>query len=99
MKGPLVYCLEEADNGDLLSQVYVEPNEKVTEDAPAPSLMGEIPVLTYPGKRISNKGMGENLYGALEIEKKDTVLKAVPYCQWNNRGEGEMLVWHKVTVG
>ena len=23
MKGPLVYCLEECDNGDLLSEIYV----------------------------------------------------------------------------
>ena len=47
-----------------------------------------------------NKGAaGENqLYGSVELEKEEVSLRAAPYCMWNNRGEGEMLVWHKLRV-
>lgn len=96
VKGPLVYCLEEADNGDLLSQVYVDANVAVKEDEPVEALAGEIPSLIYPGIRVSNSGLGKKLYGELKRETSFVMLKAVPYCQWNNRGEGEMLVWQKV---
>ena len=57
-----------------------------------------MPALTYPGTRIKNAGLGDQLYGALKIEKEATQLTAIPYCLWNNRGEGEMLVWHRVLL-
>gem|GEM_PF-7061035 len=45
------------------------------------------------GMRIDYSRVGDSLY---EDEKpsyvKDT-FKAIPYCCWNNRGKGEMLVW------
>ncbi len=96
VKGPLVYCLEEADNGNLLSQIYVEENTEVTEGKPIEELPGDVPSLIYPGMRIKNKETGNCLYSPLETEKEPVMLKAVPYCMWNNRGEGEMLVWQKV---
>ena len=33
-----------------------------------------------------------------ELEKEEVSLQAVPYCMWNNRGQGEMLVWHKLRI-
>lgn len=98
VKGPVVYCLEEVENGKLLSQVCVKPNEEVKEEPSPEGLVGNIPALTYPGTRIKNAGLGNQLYGALEIEKEATQLTAIPYCLWNNRGEGEMLVWHRVLI-
>ena len=71
---------------------------KIQEAAPAEGLVGEIPTLSYPGVRVKNVGLGDNLYGALQIEKEKTQLTAIPYCLWNNRGEGEMLVWHRVLI-
>lgn len=99
MKGPLVYCLEEADNGRLLSEVYVEEDAAITEAEPAEGLAGEIPVLTYPGIRVEHTGVPKGaLYGKAGFSKRETVLRAVPYCQWNNRKPGEMLVWQKVRL-
>lgn len=98
VKGPMVYCLEEIDNGDLLSQIYVEANAAVEADAPVQELVGEVPTLNYKGIRVKNAGVQNALYGAVKIEKEDVTLKAVPYCMWNNRGCGEMLVWHKVRI-
>ena len=98
VKGPVVYCLEEVENGKLLSQVCVKPNEEVKEESSPEGLVGNLPALTYPGTRIRNAGLGDRLYGALKIEKEATQLTAIPYCLWNNRGEGEMLVWHRVLL-
>ena len=98
VKGPIVYCLEEVENGKLLSQVCVKPNEEVKEEASPEGLVGNLPALTYPGTRIKNAGLGDQLYGALKIEKEAIQLTAIPYCLWNNRGEGEMLVWHRVLL-
>ncbi len=98
VKGPAVYCLEEVENGKLLSQVCVKPNEEVKEETSPEGLVGNLPALTYPGTRIKNAGLGDQLYGALKIEKEATQLTAIPYCLWNNRGEGEMLVWHRVLL-
>ena len=100
MKGPLVYCLEEKENGRYLSEIFIEENTSIEETAPAEELVGNVPTLSYKGIRVRNKGAaGENqLYGNVELEKEEVSLQAVPYCMWNNRGEGEMLVWHKLRV-
>ena len=97
VKGPFVYCLEEADNGNLLSEIYVTENTKVTEEPLQSELIGEAPALVYQGVRMKScPADREKLYGELHIEKKEVTLKAIPYCLWNNRGVGEMLIWHKL---
>lgn len=97
MKGPVVYCLEEVDNGDHLSEIYVNPNEKVTESKEI-SPVGELPLLEYEACRIRSTVEEDKLYGEVNFEKEEVKLKAVPYSQWNNRGNGEMSVWQKVKL-
>lgn len=96
MKGPCVYCLEEEDNGKNLASVYVSADTRLQEDKPL-DLFGGLPVVKYNGTRLVNDGVKENeLYGSPFFREIPVQLKAIPYCLWNNRGEGEMLVWHKV---
>jgi DUF1680 family protein len=96
MKGPCVYCMEEKDNGGNLASVYVKADVKLDEDKPL-DLFGEIPTLSYEGYRLTNMGVrSEELYGDPAYEMIPVILKATPYCLWNNRGGGEMLVWQKV---
>lgn len=98
MKGPCVYCLEEKDNGKNLSSIYVVAETEIREGKPL-DLFGEIPTLYYEGMKLSSDGLnGEELYGKPHFSLSKVDLKAVPYCLWNNRGEGEMLVWHKARV-
>lgn len=98
MKGPCVYCLEELDNGKNLASIYVSADSKLREGEPL-DLIGEIPTINYEGTRLSNEGLQENvLYGSPIFRETKVRLKAVPYFLWNNRGEGEMLVWHKVRI-
>lgn len=94
MRGPVTYCMEEADNGKNLHLYHVDvdnlQNVKTVEntDLGLPFLS-----LKVPGKREQEK-KGESLYTKYEPEKLlSTELTFVPYFVWNNRGEGEMTVW------
>jgi DUF1680 family protein len=92
MKGPVVYCLEEADNGNYLTSAMIDttvtPKESFDE-----TLLGGTMCAFLEGIRIDYSKTDETLYeDARPVYVKDT-FKAVPYCSWNNRGKGEMLVW------
>lgn len=96
MKGPCVYCMEEEDNGKNLASIYVSVNAETKEEKPL-ELFGALPTIKYNGIRLTNNGVKEDeLYGSPLFNEMPTELKAIPYCLWNNRGEGEMLIWHKV---
>ena len=93
-KGPLVYCLEEIDNGKNLSELYVDTKQKIEEvDS---ELFGGITELIIRGKRIDETAWSSGeLYGEYPLSLNDVTLKAIPYAYWNNRGMGEMSVWMK----
>lgn len=98
VKGPMVYCLEEIDNGGRLSQIYVNADAAVEEMMPAEGLTGNVPALAYRGLRLKNTVADGRLYGELAFETEEMLCRAVPYCMWNNRGMGEMLVWQKIRI-
>ena len=92
-RGPLVYCLEEIDNGQNLPAIFIDTEAGLTEEAS--DLFGGCVVIKAKGKKIDENSVSEELYGAVKPKLEDTGLTAVPYPYWNNRGEGEMLVWIK----
>lgn len=97
-KGPLVYCLEEIDNKDNLSSIFIDtsiaPVEKYDKE-----LFGGTTVVTLQGKKVVNNNWDENqLYGTQKPTYEDITLKSVPYCYWGNRKPGEMIVWMKSLV-
>lgn len=94
MRGPLVYCLEEIDNGANLSALYVDAKTDVREEKS--ELFGGSILLHFHGKRIVDTEWKEDeLYAEHPIRWEETELTAVPYAYWNNRGMGEMSVWIK----
>ncbi len=96
-KGPLVYCLEEIDNGKNLSELYVDTKQKIEESDS--ELFGGITELTFKGKRIGEAAWSKGeLYAEHPLSLSDVTLKAIPYAYWNNRGMGEMSVWMKELV-
>lgn len=98
VKGPVVYCLEETDNGDNLASVYVDGSQELTEVF-EPELMGGTLTVHLKGKKISPEGWKENeLYGDRKVKFIDVDLKAVPYSSWANRSPGEMTVWMKELI-
>lgn len=93
VKGPLVYCLEETDNGENLPSIFVSTNQEV-EETFEPELLGGVTTLQLKGKRLHTWQDGA-LYDVREPEFEEVELKAIPYHCWDNRKTGEMLVWMK----
>ncbi|MFD0671073.1 glycoside hydrolase family 127 protein [Cohnella sp. GCM10027633] len=93
--GPLVYCLEEADNGKPLASFSAR------RDAPLraafdPDLLGGVVAIETEGLRRTSDGWsGGTAYAPIGAgETFESVrLRAVPYFLWGNRGGGEMSVW------
>lgn len=93
MCGPLVYCLEEADNGPQLQRILLDPKAAFAREKEEELLGGVVSVRTE-GKQLVNDFGADQLYreyGAQKYEKKE--LKFIPYYSWANRGKGEMTVW------
>lgn len=96
VNGPFVYCLEQTDNGDNLSSVFVRLNAEFKLQPPMAGLPGELPVIAYEGRRLVRTVAGNGLYGTPEYQTEPVTLRAVPYGLWCNRDPGEMLVWQKL---
>lgn len=89
-RGPLVYCLEEVDNGAGLDRVCL-PREAPLQARFDDALLGGCVVIEGAAQRV--RIVGEELYTKAEPTLDTARLRAVPYALWANRGEGEMTVW------
>ena len=89
MKGPLVYCLEEADNGAGLAALCIDEKAPLQEQLAA-DLFGGTTVITAQGWR---KESSDDLYSDAPPALTPVQLKFIPYCCWANREPGEMRVW------
>jgi hypothetical protein len=88
-RGPLIYCMEEVDNGKGLSDIQMEDgvtNEKFVRD-----LLGDIIMIELPATRsVTSDGP---LYTLKRPKRELTTALLVPYFAWSNRGIGEMTVY------
>ena len=91
-RGPVVYCLEEIDNGPDLADITLPRSTKLRAKVDR-ALFGGVPVITGRAYRRDVAGWRNRLYQPAQSGKKLVNIKAVPYCLWSNRGSGEMLVW------
>lgn len=94
MRGPVVYCLEEDDNGKNLSEVRIDPRKevKVGDDIVYKNM--HFPTIVASEYRIYESDEDSYLYREFGEEKlREFSIKAIPYCMWNNRGVGEMKIW------
>ena len=91
MRGPVVYCLEEADNGKELHRIRLDKHTQyhVQEEK---DLLGGIVTISATGKRLVEET--ETLYYTEESgQYQETQLRWIPYYAWANRQKGEMMVW------
>ncbi|MDO4292763.1 MAG: glycoside hydrolase family 127 protein [Eubacteriales bacterium] len=97
-RGPIVYCLEEKDNGKDLHQLRINPELSAQEK---PDTVCGVPVTAVEinGWRQTEKKQekADGLYHPYVKPAKEAVrLHYVPYYTWANRGENEMQVWTSV---
>ncbi|KWX73856.1 glycoside hydrolase family 127 protein [Paenibacillus jilunlii] len=91
-RGPLVYCLEAADNSTPLSSIALDESAPLTEQFEA-SLLGGAVVVKGQGSRIEQAGWSGGLYSRAKAPVEAATITAIPYYLWGNRGSGEMKVW------
>lgn len=94
-RGPVVYCVEEADNGPLLAALSL-PRRSVLSAHYEPGLLGGCVVVQGAARRAAP---GTRLYGNEPAPESAVRFRAVPYALWANRGEGEMRVWLREAAG
>ncbi len=91
-RGPLVYCLEEADNGKNLPALSIDIRSGLTEELDE-TLPQSMVAIKGKAVRAGEEGWDGNLYRPYAPNGKSVEFKAVPYFMWGNREPGEMLVW------
>lgn len=95
-RGPIVYCMEEADNGKNL-QLYSLAEDPEPQAVQEEKIGQRMVIITTKGKKLVPQAEED---GELYREYKkpvyeDVFLQWIPYYAWANRGEGEMQVFIK----
>lgn len=97
-RGPLVYCLEQADHsGGGLDDVVIDTTAPLTPKE-RPDLLGGVATIVAVGHRRSLPSSGWWPYRTAEVDASETrgrglELTAIPYYAWANRTTGSMRVW------
>lgn len=93
MRGPVVYCAEEVDNGGDLHLYQVLPEQPVREGSVV--IEGkEFPAVIVKARKQKKNPPACGLYEEYQMEQtEETELTLIPYFAWANRGENEMTVW------
>lgn len=91
-RGPVVYCLEEVDNGKELADIALDARAPLSV-VQRSGLLGGCAVIKGRGWRRQASEWKEILYQPGATARRSTGFTAVPYCLWDNRKQGEMRVW------
>lgn len=92
-RGPLVYCVEEADNGVPLAALSIAESANLTERK-APNLLGGC--IVVEGDALASDGSAwpeDQPYQPIRKPRIPVRFTAIPYYLWGNREPGEMSVW------
>ncbi len=90
MRGPLVYCVEGADNDDdVLGLTFLKDSGIQVGKYDEKLLSGIVPLQIH-GMRLQGT---EALYTVKRPARVPTEIRAIPYYAWGNRGLNQMRVW------
>ena len=94
-RGPLVYCLEHADNGEQLHNLQL-PRDARFSTVEGKGIFARKILLQAPGyKQTAEDAENQALwhYDRAPSSRQPQVLTFIPWFSWANRGEGEMRIW------
>jgi uncharacterized protein len=95
-RGPLVYCLEQADQPADTALDAVQIEKGTMMPARHADLPGGVIAVDAPG-RLNRRGPSATAYRPVDDGHPEpgepVTLRAVPYFTWANRGAGAMRVW------
>lgn len=92
-RGPLVYCLEQIDNGNTPIGLIRLPRDTRLEPTDRPDLFGGIVTIIGDAKAVDLEDRNSLLYRSRPDRLQHARLTAVPYYVWSNRGPNRMAVW------
>jgi uncharacterized protein len=92
-RGPLIYCVEGADNPGISPIRTRLARDAKIEDRRRPDLFGGIVTLAAAVTTPRTADWNGELYRSRPVAWDPTVLELIPYYLWDNREPGEMLVW------
>jgi len=90
-RGPLIYCVEEADNAGGPAQRLTLPRDAALS-AERAETFGGVMTLKASAKELVPANDGA-LYSTAPPTARDATLVAIPYFLWTNREPGSMQVW------
>ncbi len=90
LRGPVVYCFEGVDNGELIQSLRIPRDAGITPCTCEEGILKGNTLLKIEGCRMVGSG---DLYSEKPPVKEKAVLTAIPYYAWANRGETQMRVW------
>ena len=97
-RGPVVYCLEEADlpQGVSLFDITLPVRSNLK---PEPMNIGKSHLIALTGKAVvTPAGLPDGkLYHPISAEEDTIDIRLIPYYAWGNRGKGDMNVWIPVS--
>ena len=85
-RGPVVYCLEWADQSDKKVLNRMVPQKTKLTSQFRPDLLGGVEVITGQAVVLSEDA-------DKKMREEQVSFTAIPYYAWANRGNGEMMVW------
>ncbi len=91
-RGPLVYCVEQADNDVPVHRLRL-PAEAALEHVYDSNCLGGVGMIKAQAESEDADKWGNTLYSTTRFESQTTTLTAIPYYIWCNRGSNPMQVW------
>ena len=90
-RGPIVYCLEGADNKNAnVSSLAIPDDAKLTPER-RPDLLAGVTVIKTTAEIGDPATWNDKLYSTTSPRTTDVTF--IPYCTWDNRAPGQMIVW------
>jgi DUF1680 family protein len=95
-RGPLLYCLEQADQLVNVLAVQIDDGAPLEAEWDA-QLLGGMVVIRASGFEVDPRPWNEHLYRPRDRNaapvRRAVSLRAIPYFAWANRGANAMRVW------
>jgi DUF1680 family protein len=91
-RGPIIYCLEQADHDVPLHHILLPAQADLTPRF-APDLLGGVTVLEGRAVALVDSDWEGTLYRITPPQTRPCAIRAIPYYAWDNRAAGAMAVW------
>lgn len=91
-RGPIIYCLEEEDNGSDIGSIIL-PRDSALRYVYKPNLLNGVGTIEGEALKPARGNWDGKLYDINDLAVSKMKITAIPYYAWANRSVGEMTVW------